>query len=433
MRSRRVALLVSLTAALVVAGAALAWACTTQAYVTIQPQQGQAGSEVTVDGRRFTRDVEIRWNGEQGPLLGTAEGGSFQKKVTVPTNASDGHYSIVAVGYDEDGEVAGRSSASFTVTSSSSSGRSGNGDGQPEGNEQTGSQQTTAGQGQSDSSGDGQSSTESNESTNNSTDQQSTSDSSNDQQSTSGASNGQQSTGDSSSDQQATNESSDEFAQASNRDGQATRESSQDQESTSERSSDGDAATDGDQQRSRQADAGQQAEAGTDQQPSSSPNQPASDPTSQGSSSDQPPTADQPSGDAPTTGQSAGDSEPDEVAEPSTEGRGGARRPSDASPFGPLQPAALHDASMLQRVGAPTDRTAGAASGDLWSGLDSSSAPTTGLGDGPGAAQQPHSADQQLLAVGAGAVATGLMLLAGGALLVALRRRSVLATRDPRA
>ncbi len=83
--------------------AALAWACVPTARVTVSPQSGPAGTQVTVTGTGFTAGpVTLRWN-DDGPELGRAEaveadpnqGAQFTARVTIP-NAPPGCYTIVA-------------------------------------------------------------------------------------------------------------------------------------------------------------------------------------------------------------------------------------------------------------------------------------------------------------------------------------------------
>lgn len=76
----------------------LAWACTPSAYLNpLEPSQGAQGTRVTVTGAKFEpREVEIRWNGREGAMLGTASGPSFSVQVTIPA-AADGVYYVTAV------------------------------------------------------------------------------------------------------------------------------------------------------------------------------------------------------------------------------------------------------------------------------------------------------------------------------------------------
>lgn len=117
-RSRLVFALVLgwLAAAVAVAGAA--WACTPYAAISVSPQQGPAGSQLTVEGRAFRNShaVEIRWGSADGPVLATATGPSFSAPVTVP-DADPGVHTIVALQRTSHGSATGgRGAAQFEVT-----------------------------------------------------------------------------------------------------------------------------------------------------------------------------------------------------------------------------------------------------------------------------------------------------------------------------
>lgn len=105
------------------ASASLAWACTPQARITINPNEGEAGTRAVVKGHDFVRKgpVRIYWepsNGSGRALLATVEGPDFVEPVTIPEDATpDVHY-VKAYGYTpgNDGGVAvGDGSASFRV------------------------------------------------------------------------------------------------------------------------------------------------------------------------------------------------------------------------------------------------------------------------------------------------------------------------------
>jgi hypothetical protein len=90
-------------------GAAVAWACTPSAFISVQGAGGQdfgpAGSQATVQGSGFSdgAKVQIRWNSADGPTLATATGPRFSVAVTIPANAADGVYYIVATAVDSEG------------------------------------------------------------------------------------------------------------------------------------------------------------------------------------------------------------------------------------------------------------------------------------------------------------------------------------------
>lgn len=102
---------------LLVGGATLAWACTNQAYISVTPTESPPGSQVTVNGDSFLpgAEIEIRWDGHNGTLLGRGQGPSFSESVTVP-DVVPGDYVIVAR------TASGRYSAphAFTVTGAES-------------------------------------------------------------------------------------------------------------------------------------------------------------------------------------------------------------------------------------------------------------------------------------------------------------------------
>lgn len=100
--------------------AAMAWACVPQPLVAIQPRaSGPAGSQVTVQASAVNGDVELRWNGIQGPELGKATGPSFSLPVTIP-QAPEGLYAIIAVERLADGSARSTGRAAFLVTGAGS-------------------------------------------------------------------------------------------------------------------------------------------------------------------------------------------------------------------------------------------------------------------------------------------------------------------------
>ena len=116
----RTSLRAVLTAAvlLVAVGAgASAWACVPQPMIaSVQPRSSAApGEQVTVVGENFPGSpVEIRWNGLQGPLLGTGNGPSFSIAVTVPDEVP-GLYLLTALSRQPGGQVGDTARASFQV------------------------------------------------------------------------------------------------------------------------------------------------------------------------------------------------------------------------------------------------------------------------------------------------------------------------------
>lgn len=113
---RRRALAGTAVFALVLSGASLAWACTRQSSLTITPGFGKAGSQAQVAGKGFVpgEPVEIRWNSTGGPVIGRAVGPNFTVAVTIPANATDGVYYVVATAPGTRGQIA------FQVRSTSS-------------------------------------------------------------------------------------------------------------------------------------------------------------------------------------------------------------------------------------------------------------------------------------------------------------------------
>jgi len=87
--------------------------------IALQPDSGRAAAQVLVEGGEFERDdpVEIRWNSSTGPLLASASGPTFSTAVTIP-NVSPGPYTVLALGYDDQGKVTGRAARAFQVTAS---------------------------------------------------------------------------------------------------------------------------------------------------------------------------------------------------------------------------------------------------------------------------------------------------------------------------
>ena len=93
--------------------AALAWACTPQAYIDVGGASGPAGTAVNITGRGFVAaPVEITWSG--GGVLGTATGPDFSVTVQIPA-AAPGVYYITATARDSASGVVGRATRAFEV------------------------------------------------------------------------------------------------------------------------------------------------------------------------------------------------------------------------------------------------------------------------------------------------------------------------------
>ena len=93
--------LVAVTVA--VAVAALSWACVPTARISLNPQSGPAGTDVTVVGAGFNEGtVTILWNGTEQLKNVDASGGNeqqghgFTTQVTVPATAPPGCHTITA-------------------------------------------------------------------------------------------------------------------------------------------------------------------------------------------------------------------------------------------------------------------------------------------------------------------------------------------------
>lgn len=100
------------------AGAATASACVPQPFITVHPlASGPAGGQVTIDGQMFANGsrIEIRWNGTDGPVLGTAQSGDFSVPVTIPA-APTGLYTVVALTRSQAGVQGEVARAEFQVT-----------------------------------------------------------------------------------------------------------------------------------------------------------------------------------------------------------------------------------------------------------------------------------------------------------------------------
>lgn len=113
-----------LTTALALASAA--WACTPRLGMEmLSTPAGFPDTKVTVKGiTPGTGQVEIRWDGLRGPLLGTAEvrpiagdanSSTFSATVTIPPASPGVHYVVAVGGLTSGGTDAGWSRASFTI------------------------------------------------------------------------------------------------------------------------------------------------------------------------------------------------------------------------------------------------------------------------------------------------------------------------------
>ena len=130
-KRRRITTVLLGSASAVLGVAAIAWACTPQAYISVSPGSGGQGTQATVSGGSFTAaPVQIHWGSASGPVIGNAVGPRFSTSVTIPASAPDVYY-IVAVGPQ------GSSSASFEVV----------GPAGPSGGDTTGGGGTTTGGG----------------------------------------------------------------------------------------------------------------------------------------------------------------------------------------------------------------------------------------------------------------------------------------------
>lgn len=96
--------------------AAAAWACTGLASIATDPRSGLAGQTVKVYGDVFREGpIEIRWNSSEGPVLAETTGPGFTAKITIP-EAGPGEHIVMALQRAEDGTIARKALAVFTVT-----------------------------------------------------------------------------------------------------------------------------------------------------------------------------------------------------------------------------------------------------------------------------------------------------------------------------
>lgn len=104
--TRRAGVAVTGAAAVVLVAASVAWACTVQSQLfALSPPIGRPGTAVEVRGKAIwtsgpeRTQVEIRWDGVRGPVVGSAVAdrtGAFSAMATVPDTAP-GVYSLVVV------------------------------------------------------------------------------------------------------------------------------------------------------------------------------------------------------------------------------------------------------------------------------------------------------------------------------------------------
>ena len=84
--------------------------------LTVAPYGALPSSAVELKGSGFTSGlVELRWDSDQGPLLGTADGPTFTHSVDIPAGAR-GLHKIVARGLDQASRLYGRAAADVMVS-----------------------------------------------------------------------------------------------------------------------------------------------------------------------------------------------------------------------------------------------------------------------------------------------------------------------------
>ncbi len=112
---RRISMAILSTLVVLTTGAALAWACTPQAYINLSSTSGGPGDTVTVTGRGFIDGpVEIYWNESGTAPLATARGPEFSIPVTIPQAASGVHY-VTTAARTPDGQLVGSPSRAFEI------------------------------------------------------------------------------------------------------------------------------------------------------------------------------------------------------------------------------------------------------------------------------------------------------------------------------
>jgi len=95
--SRRWSVGIAAALALPVVAAAIAWACSPGARVSLSSATALPGDTVLFSATGFpTDDVRLTWGSESGTLLATQTGPDFTVPVTIPENAKPGTYTILA-------------------------------------------------------------------------------------------------------------------------------------------------------------------------------------------------------------------------------------------------------------------------------------------------------------------------------------------------
>lgn len=112
--------LAAVAAVAVLIPAALALACSPQAYLTLNGSFAP-GDTVRVSGSFFVKDTAITVSLDptsQSKVVMASSSGSFQTSFTLPANAPFGGYTVTAIGYDSNGDVIQGlpQKASFAVT-----------------------------------------------------------------------------------------------------------------------------------------------------------------------------------------------------------------------------------------------------------------------------------------------------------------------------
>lgn len=98
--------------AALLAGSALAWACTSLATLTAQPATAQPGDSVSLRGENFDPEgskVDIQFNGFDGQTLATTSAranGTIATSVKVPKSVEPGQYVLLAVQEASEGGMA---------------------------------------------------------------------------------------------------------------------------------------------------------------------------------------------------------------------------------------------------------------------------------------------------------------------------------------
>lgn len=118
-RARLMVLSILGTVSVCLAMAALAWACTPQAFISLSPSSGPPGTAVTVSGHGFVAGgrVDIRMGAVNGAPIATATGATFAVTVTIPQSAAAGYQLLGAIGYDTAGQAQGSAAQTFLVHS----------------------------------------------------------------------------------------------------------------------------------------------------------------------------------------------------------------------------------------------------------------------------------------------------------------------------